>query len=125
MYLADRPGEAKPEPTINMLGRHGVRSALEYAKSGDLEKARALSNRDLSPHLSFVDLGGHGYATVRVTPDLLETEFACMPRPIERNTSPDGGPLVYRVLHRAWLWKHGEVPSLEQQVLEGAPKLSI
>ncbi len=25
MYLADRPGEAKPEPTINMLGRHGVR----------------------------------------------------------------------------------------------------
>jgi len=28
------------------------------------------------------------------------------------------------VLHRARLWKHGELPKLEQQVLEGAPKLS-
>ena len=44
MYLADRPGASKPEPTINMLVRHGVRSALEYARSGDIEKARALSN---------------------------------------------------------------------------------
>ena len=124
MYLADRPGASKPEPTINMLVRHGVRSALEYANSGDLEKARALSNPDLSPHLSFIDLGGHGYATVRVTPDILETEFVCIQRPIVRSTSTDGGPLEYRVRHRARLWKHGEVPRLEQQVLEGAPKLS-
>ena len=125
MYLADRPGAAKPEPTINMLVRHGVRSALEYANSGDIEKARALSNRDLSPHLSFVDVGGHGYATVRVTPDILETEFVCVQRPIARSTSQDGGPLEYRVLHRARLWKHGELPNLEQRVLEGAPKLSV
>ena len=125
MYLADRPGAAKPEPTINMMVRHGVRSALEYAQSGDLEKARALSNPDLSPHLSFVDLGAQGYATVRVTPDILETEFVCVERPIARSSSPDGGPLRYRVLHRARLWKHGELPNLEQQVLEGAPKLSV
>lgn len=125
MYLADRPGATKPEPTLNMLLRHGVRSALEYANSGDVDKARALSNPDLSPHLSFLDLGGHGYATVRVTPDLLEAEFVCVPRPIARDTSPDGGPLVYRVRHRARLWKRGETPTLEQQVLEGAPKLSM
>lgn len=125
MYLADRPDASKPEPTINMLVRHGVRSALEYANSGDIDRARALSNRDLSPHVSFVDLGGHGYATVRVTPDILETEFVCIQRPIARSTSPDGGPLEYRVLHRARLWKRGEHPSLEQQVLEGAPNLSV
>jgi alkaline phosphatase D len=125
MYLADRPGASKPEPTLNMLVRHGVRSALEYASSGDLVKARALSNPDLSPHLAFVDLGGHGYATVRVTPDALETEFVCVQRPIARSTAPDGGPLQYRVLHRARLWKHGELPKLEQQVLEGAPNLSL
>jgi alkaline phosphatase D len=125
MYLADRPGASKPEPTINMLIRHGVRSALEYANSGDIEKARALSNRDLSPHLSFVDVGGHGYATVRVTPDILETEFVCIERPIARSTTPDGGPLRYRVLHRARLWRPGEPPKLEQQVLEGAPNLSV
>jgi alkaline phosphatase D len=125
MYLADRPGASKPEPTINMLVRHGVRSALEYASSGDIAKARALSNPDLSPHLSFVDLGGHGYATVRVTPDALETEFVCIERPIARSTSPDGGPLRYRISHRARLWKRGERPKLEQRVLEGSPTLSI
>jgi alkaline phosphatase D len=79
----------------------------------------------VSPHLSFVDVGGNGYATVRVTPDILETEFVCVQRPIARSTEPDGGPLEYRVLHRARLWKHGETPSLEQQVLEGAPNLSV
>jgi alkaline phosphatase D len=125
MYLVDKPGAEKPEPTINMLIRHGVRSALEYASSGDLAKARALSNPDLSPHLSFVDVGGHGYAAVRVTPDVLESEFVCIQRPVERATTPDGGPLRYRVLHRAKLWKRGERPSLEQQVLEGAPDLSV
>ena len=46
MYLADRPGASKPEPTINMLVRHGVRSALEYANSGDIEKARALCDAE-------------------------------------------------------------------------------
>ncbi len=125
MYLAERAGTSRPDPTINMMLRHGVRSALEYARSGDLGKARALSNRDVAPHLSFVDLGGHGYATVRVTSDTLETEFVCIPRPVERSTAPDGGPLVYRVSHRARLWKAGERPTLEQRVLEGAPNLSI
>ena len=125
MYLAERAGSSAPEPTINMLIRHGVISALEYARSGDADKARALSNPDLSPHLSFVDLGGHGYATVRVTADALETEFVCIPRPIERSTSPDGGPLRYRVSHRARLWKRGERPALEQRVLEGKVPLSI
>ena len=125
MYLAQRDGAAKPEATINMLVRRGVRAALEYARSGDVEKARALSNPDVSPHLSFVDLGGHGYATVRVTADALETEFVCIPRPIERSSGPDGGPLRYRVSHRARLWKRGERPSLEQRVLEGTPTVSI
>jgi alkaline phosphatase D len=125
MYLAERAGASTPEPTINMLVRHGVRAALEYARSGEVDKARALSNPDLSPHLSFVDLGGHGYATVRVTADALETEFVCIPRPLERSTTADGGPLRYRVSHRARLWKRGERPALEQRVLEGTVPLSI
>ena len=37
---------------MNMLLHHGVRSCLEYAQSGDIARARALSNRDLSPHVS-------------------------------------------------------------------------
>ena len=64
LFLAQGPNDAKPQPTVNMLLRHGVRSCLEYAKSGDISRARALTNPDLAPHLSFVDMGGHGYAVV-------------------------------------------------------------
>jgi alkaline phosphatase D len=98
---------------------------LEYAKSGDIAKARALSNPDVSPHLKFLDVGGHGYTAVRVTPDALEAEFVCIPRPVVRSATPDGGPLRYRVSHRAQLWDEGKKPALEQRVLEGDPKLSI
>jgi len=112
-------------PAINMLVKHGVRSCLEYARSGDAAKARKLSNRDLAPHVSFVDLGGHGYAVVRAAPDRLETEFVCIPRPLERSDRADGGPLNYRVRAHARLWNKGEHPALTMDVLEGDPKLSL
>jgi alkaline phosphatase D len=107
-----------------MMLRHGVRSCFEYAKSFDRARALALSNPDVAPHLTFVDIGGHGYATVRVTGDEMRTEFVCIPRPIARSQSPDGGPLRYRVMHLAKLWQPGETPRLEQQVLEGDIGLS-
>ena len=125
LYLADRPGAAKPESTYDMMLTHGVRSCFEYAKSFDRAKARALSNPDLAPHLTFVDIGGHGYATVRLTGDEMRTEFVCIPPPITRSDRPDGGPLRYRVTHTAQLWKAGERPRLELAVLEGDPGLSI
>ena len=124
LFLADRPA-GQPDWTYNMLLKHGVRSCLEYAKSFDLKRAHAVSNPKLSPHLEFVDLGGHGYATVRLTSDEMRTEFVCIPRPITRSDRPDGGPLRYRVVHTASLWKPGERPLLRQQVIEGDPGLSI
>jgi alkaline phosphatase D len=125
LFLWQGPGDSSPQPTINMLVRHGVRSCLEYAKSGDIQKARQLSNRDLSPHLSFIDMGGHGYAVVHAAPDRLETDFICVPRPIVRNEQPDGGPMLYRVRHTAKLWSRKERPNLEQKVIEGDPRFSI
>ena len=125
LYLVDRPGTPRPEATINMLLVHGVRSCLEYARSGDLTAARASSNPDSAPHLSFVDMGGHGYATVRVTGEAIESQFVCLPRPIERSDREDGGPLRYRLAHRARLWRPGERPVLEQRVLEGDPGLGV
>jgi alkaline phosphatase D len=108
-----------------MLIKHGVRSCLEYAKSGDIAKARSLSNPDLSPHVSFVDMGGHGYSVVHATSQFIETEFVCIPRPIERNGRPDGGALSYRVKSRTDLWKNGETPKLQMQILEGNPRFSV
>ena len=110
---------------VNLLLHHGVRACLEYGRSGDPERARAASNPDLAPHLSFLDMGGHGYATLRVAGDAAECEFVCIPRPLERSESPDGGPLRYRVVHRAPLWRAGERPSLERRVLEGDPGLAL
>jgi len=125
LFLADRPDGRKPEWTYNMLLRHGVRSCLEYAKSFDLRRARQLSNPALAPHLEFVDMGGHGYAKVRLSAEEMRTEFVCIPRPVARSERPDGGPLRYRVVHSARLWKAGERPKLVQQVLEGDPGLAI
>jgi alkaline phosphatase D len=125
LFLADRVDGQKPDWTYNMLIRHGVRSCLEYAKSFDLRRARALSNPELAPHLEFVDMGGHGYAKVRLSSNEMRTEFVCIPRPVTRSEREDGGPLRYRVEHSARLWKAGEQPKLSQKVLEGDPGLSI
>ncbi len=116
---------AAPEHTINLTIKRGVRSALEYAASGDIAKARALTNPDVAPHLEFVDMAGHGYAVVTAGPDAIDTEFVCIVRPITRATTPDGGPLRYRVSHRANIWQVGTAPKLEQRMLEGDAKLSV
>jgi alkaline phosphatase D len=123
LFLADRT-DARPEPTINLTLRHGVRSALEYARSGDLAQARMLSNPDNAPHVAFVDMGGHGYARVTAGAQHFATEFVCIPRPIEKSSGVDGGPLRYRVVHRAPLWRAGETPLLTREVLEGDLGLS-
>jgi alkaline phosphatase D len=124
LFTVDREG-AKPEATINILLKHGVASALEYARSGKIERARKVTNRDLSPHVDFVDMGGHGYAVVTATAEAIDTEFVCIPRPIARASSEDGGPLRYRVSHRAVRWAPGTRPAMVQRVIEGDPALSI
>lgn len=125
LYIGQGPNDQKPQPTLNLLLRHGVKSCLEYAKSGDIEKARALSNPDLSPHVSFVDMGGRGYSVVRASSQAIETEFVCIPRPLERSDREDGGPLNYRVRCRSRVWGKNHPPKLELQILEGDPKFSI
>lgn len=123
LYMTEVNG--KKQPMVNLLMHHGVRSCLEYKQSGDAERARRASNPDLAPHLSFLDMGGHGYATLHLTAEAVECEFVCIPRPLERSPGTDGGPLRYRVVHRVPMWRPGERPRLEQRVLEGDPGLSL
>ena len=125
LYLVQGPNDAVPQPTVNMLLHHGVRSCLEYARSGDIVKARAASNQELSPHVKFVDMGGHGYSVVRAASESMEVEFICIPRPLERSSHEDGGPLRYRARFRAMKWNAGETPALESEVLEGDARFSI
>ncbi|HUK24710.1 MAG TPA: alkaline phosphatase D family protein [Terriglobales bacterium] len=125
LYVGQGPNDQAPQPTINLLLKHGVRSCLEYVKTGDVQRARSLSNPELSPHVSFVDMGGHGYSMVRVAGDRLETEFVCIPRPLQPSAREDGGPVKYRVRFRSRIWQAGKTPKLETQILEGDPKFSL
>jgi alkaline phosphatase D len=102
-----------------------VRSALEYAKSGDVRKAHALSNPDLAPHLTFVDMGGHGYATVRADAEAMITEFVCISRPIERSASADGVSLRYRLRQEVVLWRAGEQMRLRTTMVEGDAGMGV
>lgn len=113
------------ETSWNMTLLHGVKSSLVLTETGDPARARAASNPELAPHLKFLDYAGHGYTTVRASRDELETEFVCIPVPLERSEADDGGPLRYRVVHRVSLWKPGEAPLLRQEILEGDPGLAI
>ena len=123
LYMTEVSGKLRP--MVNLLLHHGVRACLEYQRSGDADRARRASNPDLAPHLSFLDMGGHGYATLRLTGEAAECEFVCIPRPLERSPGPDGGPLRYRVVHRVAMWQPGERPRLEQHILEGDPELAL
>ena len=117
LYVADVRGQQ--QPAINLLLRHGVRSCLEYQRTGDLASALRVLNPDVAPHLRFLDMGGHGYAALQVAAEAARCDFLCIPRPLERSAGPDGGPLRYRISHRVPLWKKGETPQLERGPSEG------
>ena len=123
VFTVERPS-GEHEATVNLTLKHGVASALEYARSGDIGAARRVSNPDNAPHLEFIDMGGHGYSVVTAGPDAVETEFVCIPRPAARTDAADGGPLRYRVVHRAARWQAGEAPRLTRRIVEGDPALS-
>jgi alkaline phosphatase D len=121
LYFRDTPDFSSA--TINAALRHGVKTCLVLQQGGDIPHALAERNAEVAPHLSFVDLGGHGYATVRATADALDVEFVCLPRPLERAPSDDGGPILYRVAHHVPRWGAGDTPQLVRRDIVGIPPL--
>ena len=125
IVIHDPQSGGRAEPAVNLSLKHGVRASLALQKTGDVKQALAASNPEVAPHLSFIDLGGHGYTTVRAAVDELRVEFVCVPRPVENNDHEDGGPLAYRVKHRVKLWKPGVRPRIERIAQEGALPLAL
>ncbi len=120
LYLYQASPTAPVRPAINLALMHGVRAAFELQKTGDLKQAvAAAGNPANAPHLSFMDMSGHGYSTVRASAAEIEVEFVCIPRPIERSDRADGGDLRYRVTHTVKRWKSGETPELLRSKTEG------
>jgi len=110
LHLHQPPTPAPIEPALNWTVLHGVRASLELQRTHDRERALQASNPEVAPHLAFTDVGGHGYAVVRAGAADFEVEFVCVVRPLERSDRPDGGPLAYRVTHRARRWADGAAP---------------
>jgi alkaline phosphatase D len=121
-----QPSPEKPaQAAVNFSVMNGVRASLALQKTGDVRQALTERNPEVSPHLSFVDAGGHGYAVVRASADELEVEFVCIPRPLERGNANDGGPLAYRVAHLVKRWEPGAAPRLERTLVEGSLPLVV
>lgn len=112
LYLYQATADSPLLPAYNLTLMHGVQSAFALQKTGDLKKAAEARNPDNAPHLSFMDMSGHGYSTVRASDKEIEVEFVCIPRPLERSDRADGGELRYRVTHRVKLWQSHEEPKL-------------
>jgi alkaline phosphatase D len=125
VYLYQPSPDAPVQPAMNFSVMHGVRASLALQKTGDINQALAHRNAEVAPHLSFMDAGGHGYSVVRASAEDLEVEFVCVPRPIENNGRPDGGPLAYRVTHRVKRWRSGVAPRLERTAVEGTLPLVL
>jgi alkaline phosphatase D len=119
IYLYQPASEARVRPAVNVSMMHGVRASLALQRTGDMRQAIAERNPEVAPHLSFMDAGAHGYSVVRAGADEIEVEFVCIPRPLERSESADGGPVTYRVAHRVKRWGNGGAPRLERTSLEG------
>jgi alkaline phosphatase D len=120
VYLYQSSPDAPIHPAINLALMHGVRAAFELQKTGDLKQAvAAAGNPANAPHLSFMDMSGHGYSTVRASAAEIAVEFICIPRPVERSERADGGDLRYRVTHTVKRWKSGETPELSRTKTEG------
>ena len=119
VYLYQPPGDAPVQPAINFSLLHGVRAGLKLQRTGDATKALSERNPQLAPNLSFVDVGAHGYALVRAEQDHLEVEFVCIPRPLQRSSAVDGGPVTYRVTHRVDRWLPNARPKLRRTRVDG------
>ena len=113
LYAYQKPGGAA-EPAMNLSVTAGVRSCLELAQSHDLARAMALRNPEVAPGIAFIDTGAHGYAVVTAEPEQLTAEFVCLPRPLVRSDTPDGGSVAYRITHRVELWTADATPQLRR-----------
>jgi alkaline phosphatase D len=125
VYLYQPRAGGSVEPAINLSIMHGVRAGLALQRAGDIRQALQERNAQVAPHLSFIDLGGHGYSVVRASGDELEVEFVCIPRPMDRSGRADGGPLAYRVAHRVKLWKPEVQPHVVRTKVEGSLPLIV
>lgn len=118
-----RPAGRPAQDTLSLSILHGVRTAYAYAATGDLATALTERNPEVSPHLAFCDMGGHGFGVASVTADAMEVEFTALPRPLAPSTEPMGDPVVYRVTHRVEAWGSSEIPRLTRVSLQGLAPL--
>lgn len=119
IYVHQSSPDEPAQAALNLSVLRGVRASLELQRTRSLSQALAVANAEVAPHLSFADLGGHGYAIVTAAATALNVEFVCIPRPVTRARGSDGGALSYRVAFHVPHWTRDEVPRMTRSLIEG------
>ena len=119
VYFYNPPNGGTVQPAVNFSIMHGVRASLALQRTDDVQQALSERNPELAPHLSFIDVSAHGYSVVRAERDHLEVEFVCIPRPLQRSSNADGGPVRYRVTHRVDRWLPKAGPKVRRTNVKG------
>jgi alkaline phosphatase D len=119
IYRQQANPDAPALTTIDLSARRGVNASLALQRGADSATVAAAANPQVAPNLDFMDCGGHGYVVVSARAASLEAELVCIPRPIERALTEDGGPVRYRLRYRSPLWSAGEAPVLHRIAAQG------
>ena len=115
-------GTQRRVPNLNVTLRHGVRSGLAVAESGDPAAAAEAVHLTPNPHIRYMETYAHGYGIARFNAEAATVEFVAIdPRTRLEHFGLQGPPAKYRVLHRVNAWSAGEEPQLEQVRSEGEP----
>ena len=112
---------ARDQPAAAPRRAHAASSTSGPATSSRRARRRTRIWRRTSRSSTWAATATRRCASTATRPDC---EFVCIPRPLERSATPDGGPLRYRVSHRVALWRKGETPRLERAASEGDLGLS-
>ena len=124
-YLYQPPDSSAIQPAFNFSMMHGVRASLALQRTNDVQQALRERNPELAPQFSFIDVSAHGYSVVRAEADHLEVEFVCIPRPLQRSSTADGGEVRYRVTHRVDRWLPKSNPKLVRTKVKGTLPLVV
>lgn len=115
-------GTERRVPNLNVTLRHGIRSGLAVAESGDPAAAAEAAHMTPNPHIRYLETYAHGYGIARFNAEAATVEFVAIDPPTRHeHFGLQGPPAKHRVLHRVNTWSTGEEPQLERVRSEGEP----
>ena len=125
LFLGQAAGDSRRSPPSICCCAMACDRAWNMREPATSKRPRRFQSRSCRRIFRLSTWAGTDIRSCAASSTRLETEFVCIPRPLERSASEDGGPLRYRVRCRTELWKAGELPRIEVSLLEGDARFSM